>query len=221
MSTANFHAKRLGLIKTHTYGCSCGCNSCGPGSEYAGGALQFEDYNENNKLYRTCAEYNKAVEDFKEFRRKVINKYGKRPRGDVWLGFEGKTDKNAKDKHLRSERKANLRLKALQQAAEDVKFKCGQAVKKAEKGEETVTTSEFDAALAPPGETPVAAPPVQVSTDTTQQQAAGGSNTMLFVGIGAVVLIGGAAFMLKKGKKKKKVVAAAPVSAAPVAGAKA
>jgi LPXTG-motif cell wall-anchored protein len=216
--SSSFHAQRLGLLRTHTYGCGCGCYSCGDMPSYGGGPAQFEDYNENNKMYRQCAEYKKAVDDFKAFRRKVINKYGKYPLATMWLGGDGREDGKAKDKHLRSERKANQRLKSLQQAARDVKFKCEQAVKKVEKGEETISTAEFDTALTPPpapGSEP-AAPVTTVSTDTSTQQSGGGSNTMLYLGIGAIVLVGGGFFFLKKGKKKKKKAAGAPVATAPV-----
>lgn len=235
--SASFHAARLGLGRKASYGCTCGCGTCAGGSnEYGrahtiresgvfqpvtamtaftpgyGGVLSFETYNENDKWYRKCAEYRAAVEDFNKFRTKVVSKYGEYPSIGVKFGRDGKTDPKAKDKHLRSEGKAQARLKALQAKAVDALKRCKLAEKAGEEaaeGQIPVDTS----ILATPGAAGTAPPPVeQVSTDTTQQSGGGGSNMTLIVGIGAVALLGGAAFLVLKKKKAKKKGTPAPVT---------
>jgi LPXTG-motif cell wall-anchored protein len=173
-----------------------------PTANYSGGVFQFEDYNENNKWYEKCAEYRTAVNNFNDFRAKVIALYGKRPRADVFLGQKGRTKPKQEDKFLRSERAANQQLKSLQAIAVNTLKKCKRAEgvqERMEAGEIPVDTSLVGA--------PPAAPPVDtttVGTTTTDQTGEGGGSMTLIIGVGAVALLGGAAFLVLKKKKTKK-----------------
>jgi len=243
MSTASFHASRLGK-RTKAYGCSCGCGSCGgadtsygrahtmresgvfqpitamtayPAGNYSGGVFQFEDYNENNKWYEKCAEYRTAVNNFNDFRAKVIALYGKRPRADVLVGGKGRTKPKQEDKFLRSERAANQQLKSLQEIARNTLAKCKRAEgvqERMEAGEIPVDTSLVGA--------PTTTPPVDTTTVSgggAEQTGEGGGSMTLIIGVGAVALLGGAAFLVLKKKKSKKKAGLTPtVGSADAAG---
>jgi LPXTG-motif cell wall-anchored protein len=190
-----------------------------PAANYSGGVLQFEDYNENNKWYEKCAEYRTAVNNFNDFRAKVIALYGKRPRADVFLGQSGRTKPKQEDKFLRSERAANQQLKSLQAIAVNTLKKCKRAEgmqDRMEAGEIPVDTSLVNA--------PTATPPVDTTTvsgggaEQTSADSGGGSMTLI-IGVGAVALLGGAAFLVLKKKKSKKKAGLTPtVGSADAAG---
>jgi LPXTG-motif cell wall-anchored protein len=185
-------------------------------ANYSGGVFQFEDYNENNKWYEKCAEYRTAVNNFNDFRAKVIALYGKRPRADVFLGQSGRTKPKQEDKFLRSERAANQQLKSLQAIAVNTLKKCKRAEgmqDRMEAGEIPVDTSLVDPTAAPPVDT------TTVGTTTTDQTSEGGGSMTLIIGVGAVALLGGAAFLVLKKKKSKKKAGLTPtVGSADAAG---
>lgn len=194
MSTASFHAKKLGKsLKAHSYGCSCGCASCGGSNEYgvAGNKVdRFPDWYWDKEpallVDGACPAYKAAADEYQRLRR-AYNKLG-------WtVPFTAEATQ-----------KKNLRKKAEEQEA---------------LGKEAKALCEAPTKAAEAGTTIVPAAPVMPATTVSTTQAppadSGGGSTMLLVGIGAVVLLGGAAFVLKKKKgKKKKVLAPAPAPAA-------
>jgi len=202
MSTASFHAKKMGKsLKPHSYGCSCGCGTCGGAAEYgvAGNRWdRFPDWYWDKEpqllVEGACPAYKKAAEEYQRLRRE----YNKLPR--ITIPFTDSADK-----------KKNLRKKAEEQEA---------------LGKEAMALCEAPGKAAEKGTTIAPAMPVMptdtttVSNTQTPPADSGGGSTMLIVGVGAVVLLGGAALVLKKKKHKKKAVMASAVPERPLASSK-
>ena len=207
------HFRPIALRSYGSYGCGCGCNSCGGQEAYgslAYGALSygmvhravrtvpeygsgwffgktFENYNPDNSWYRKCAEYRKACDDFAAFRQKVIGVYGTKMK-DQSCGSKA----NCKsDPYLASAATADKRLLELQAKARQIKDQCKSAEKAAKKGDaDTVTTTGL--------QNQQTVSNVDTSTDS-------GSSVMPFVvgGIGLAVMVAGAVIIKKRRKAAK------------------
>lgn len=144
-----------------------------PAIALAAAITDFTGYNNvNNKMYASCPDYTKSVDEFAAFREKVVAMYGKRPRADVWIGGPGNKNPNAKNPNLKSEKAAQIHLGTLKDRAKRVLQKCKGA-------------SETETPL--PG-TEMAIDPSAASLDIGT--AAGGGNLLLYGGLTVAALVG-------------------------------
>ena len=216
-------------LKRHasSYGCGCGCNSCGEKSQVAYGSLAyagleygavhkavrvvpeygagwffgktFEKYNPIDKWYRRCAEYRAACDEFTDFYNKVVGVYGTRLK-DQSCG--GKSSCKS-DPYLKTAVTADNRLVELQAKARQVLDKCQIADKAAKEGDSnTVDTNYLNTGGSLTSQQ-------TVSNTGGGGQEEGGSLLPIIIGGGALALMVVGAVVIKKRRKAAKLAAEA------------